>query len=218
MKKRVKRQLKEDEFVSTMSKIFNFTKVRRKELMVAGVLVMMIVLIFFGVKMIKGQKTEKESILLGKILEISSELKDNPGKVEELEKLAGSGKLTRLAYIKLAIYWDENGEMDKALDLLEKLSPGRKDFFYYQAQDLMAQIYIRHKDFDKAIDIYKKIEEENPKEYTLDVVLFNMAQAHEEKGETKEALTLYNRVKDEFPQTYYGYDASRMAEKLESKK
>lgn len=108
--------------------------------------------------------------------------------------------------------------MDKALDLLAKLSPGRKDLFYYQAQDLMAQIYIEQKNYDKAIDIYKKIEEENPKEYTLDVVLFKMAQAHEKKGEIKEALALYNRVKDEFPQTYYGYDASKKAEKLGSKK
>lgn len=218
MKKRVKRQLKEDEFISTINKIFNFAKKRWKELAAAGVVVLIVGLVFLGAKMIKTQKTGKQSDLLGKILKVSSALKDNPGKVEELEKLAGSGKFTRLAYIKLAIYWDEKGEMDKALDLLAKLSPGRKDLFYYQAQDLMAQIYIEQKNYDKAIDIYKKIEEENPKEYTLDVVLFKMAQAHEEKGEIKEALALYNRVKDEFPQTYYGYDASKKAEKLGSKK
>jgi len=218
MKKRIKKQLKEDEFISTINKIFNFVKKRWKELMAVGVVVLIVGLVFLGARVIKVQKTGKQSDLLGKIIEISSELKDNPGKVEELEKLAGSGKFTRLAYIKLAVYWNEKGERDKALELLAELSPSRKDLFYYQAQDLMAQIYIEQGNYDKAIDIYKKIEEENPKEYALDVVLFKMAQAHEGKGEMREALALYNRVKDEFSQTYYGYDASKKAEKLESKK
>ncbi|GAI94451.1 unnamed protein product, partial [marine sediment metagenome] len=60
--------------------------------------------------------------------------------------------------------------------------------------------------------------EEDPREHAMDVILFHRAEVHEEKGEIEEALALYKRIQDEFPQTYYGYDASQKIRKLETKK
>jgi len=70
----------------------------------------------------------------------------------------------------------------------------------------------------KTREVYKEIEEENSKNYTLDPVLFHRAQAHEQKGEIEEALALYRRVQDEFSQTLYGFDASQKVKELEEKK
>lgn len=217
--KRIKRkQLKEDELITTVGKIINFVKKRARELIAVGVVIGLVILIFAGARLIKIQNVKKESRLLAQILKLDSELDENSENIENLKKLASKGKFSRLAYLRLASYWVEKGDFDKAEKSLLKVAQGERDIFYYQAQDLLAQIYIKRKDFDKAIDIYKKIEEENPKEYTLDAVLFHKAEALEQKGDIEEALSLYKKVQEEFPQTYFAYDASQKVSKLEQKK
>jgi len=217
--KRIKRkQLKEDELITTVGKVINFVKKRARELIALGVVIVLVILIFVGARLIKIQNIKKESRLLGQILELRSELDENPENFGELEKLANKGKYSRLASLLLAGYWFEKGDMEQAEKSIQKVAEGKKDIFYYQAQDLLAQIHIKRKDFDRAIDIYKKIEEENPEEYALDAVLFHNAEAHEQKGNIEEALALYKKVQQEYPQTYFGYDASQKISKLEPKK
>jgi len=214
----MRKRLKEDEFVSTVTKIFNIAKKRSRELTIGAGAVAIILLAFLVSNTIKAQSVKRDSRLLAEILEIGSQLKDNPDRVAELEALAGNGKFSRLAYLKLASYWIEQGDSEKAKSYLEKIPDTRKDITYYQAQDMLAQVYIRDKEFDKAIMIYKSIEEEGQKDYTLDAVLFHMAEAHEGKGEVAIALELYKRVQDEYSQTYYGMDASKKVSELEEKK
>ncbi len=112
----------------------------------------------------------------------------------------------------------ENGESDRAQGYLEKMPEDRKDTVYYQAQDLLAQIHFKRKNYDKAIEIYKEIEEEDPKDHSMDVILFHRAEVHEEKGEFEQALALYKKVQEEFSQTFYGFDAAKKVRKLETKK
>lgn len=217
--KRIKRkQLKEDEFVSTVNKIVRFVKERTKELVALAVLLAALLLVFAGFKIVTGENRKKESLLLTQILNLHSELNNKPENVAQLEELAGDGKFSRLAYLLLATYYVENGDYDKAQSYLEKMPENRKDTFYYQAQDLLAQIHFKRKDYDKAVEIYKKIEEADPKDHALDVILFHRAEVHEEKGEVEEALALYKKVQEEFSQTYYGFEAGQKVRKLETKK
>jgi len=214
--KRIKRkQLKEDEFVSTVNKIFRFLKKHTRALLAFFSVILIIFLIIIGARLVGLQSLKKENRLLSQILELSSELYDNPENVDKLEELAGNGKFTRLAYIQLATYWIEQGDYDKATASLEAMKKSKKDFLYYRAQDLMATIQVKRKNYDEAIEIYKKIEKEDPKDFSLEVILFHRAEVHEEKGEKEEALALYKRIRDEFPQTYYSMDASQRIEKLE---
>lgn len=217
--KRIKRkQLKEDEFVSTINKVIDFAKRRSKELIVAAVAVVCIILAIIVVKAIQAHAAKKDSLVLANILELSSQLRDNPDKITELENLAGNGKFSRVAYLKLATYWMEQGDTEKAKSYLNEITANKKDLIYYESRDLLGQIYIQDGEYDKAIDLYKKIEEENPKSYTLDPILFHRAQAHELKGEVGMALDLYKRIQDEFSQTLYGMDASQKVKELEEKK
>jgi tetratricopeptide (TPR) repeat protein len=218
MMKRIKRRrLKEDELVTTVNKIFRFLKKHTREIYALGIIVVIVFAFIIGSRLVRLQSTKKESHLLTQILQVNSELNDNPENVAKLEELAGNGKFTRVAYIFLATYWIEQGDYDKALASLEKLKKSRKDFIYYRAQDLLATIQFKRKDYDGAIEIYKQMEKENPKDFSLEVILFHRAEVHEEKGEIEEALNLYKRIRDEFPQTYYSMDASQRIEKLERK-
>jgi predicted negative regulator of RcsB-dependent stress response len=218
MKRVMKKRLKEDEFVSTLTKIFDFAKKRSRELVLGAVAIAIIVLVILVLNVIKAQSVKRDSRVLADVLEISSQLKDNPDKVAELEALAGNGKFSRIAYLKLASYWIEQGDSGKAKSYLENISDNRKDITYYQAQDMLAQVYIRDKEFDKAIAIYKTIEEEDQKDYAPDAILFHMAEAHEGNGDLDVALELYKRVQDEYSQTFFGMDASQKVRELEEKK
>jgi tetratricopeptide (TPR) repeat protein len=105
----------------------------------------------------------------------------------------------------------------KAQDLLEKFPAKSKDLFYYQAQDLLGQVYMKQEKYDEALAVYEKILV-NPEVYTLDVVYFHMAELFEKKGDTEKALDYYKKIQDEFAQSYYAYDAASEIRKLEGKK
>ncbi len=218
MKRKKRRQLKEDEFVSIVNKIFHYVRDHTKELVTLCVLAFVLVLVFFGVKYISRQSQKKESQRLTQILDLQGDLNNKPENLAKLEEIAGRGKFTRLGYVYLSTYWIENGDLEKAQIYLEKIPKKPRDVVFYQAQDLLGQIHLRRKDYDKAIEIYRAIEEDDPESYSLDVVLFHRAEVHEEKGETDEALALYRKIQQEFSQTYYGFDASQKVRKLESKK
>ncbi len=218
MKRKERKHLKEDELVSTVNKIIHFVKARTKGFVALVVLIAVLLLIFAGLKFATGENRKKESRLLTQILNLHAELNNTPENVAQLEELAGGGRFSRLAYLLLATYCVENGDQDKAQSYLEKIPERRKDVIYYQAKDLLAQIHFKRKNYDKAIEIYKKIEDENPKDHSLDVILFHRAEVHEEKREFEEALVLYKKIQEEFPQTFYGYDAAQKIRKLETKK
>jgi len=218
--RRIKRkQLKEDELVTTVTKLIRFAQKRERELIIAGVVIVVVILAFVGTKLVKSQHLKKESRFIGQVVKLYSELESNPLNLTELERLAkGEDQYARLASVILGNYWLEKGKLDKAEKFLKQVSAKKKDLFYYQSQDLLAQVYLKRKDFDRALKIYKKLEEEKPKAYTLDAILFHEAEVLEKKGDSKQALALYRRLQAEFPQTYFGYDASQKAKKLEAKK
>jgi tetratricopeptide (TPR) repeat protein len=218
MKRKFRKKLKEDELVTTVNKIFHFIQERTKKIMALVLVILFIVIIFAGMKFIKAKNKKNESRLLTQIINLHSDLNNKPENLARLEELAGDGKFSRLAYVLLATYWMENGDPDKARSFVEKIPETPKDFFYYQAKDLLAQIHFKSKEYDKSLEIYKKIEEESPKHYSMDVILFHRAEINEEKGDVEQALALFRRVQDEFPQTFYGYEASQKVGKLETKK
>lgn len=218
MKRFKRKALKEDEFVSTVNKMVRFMKERKREIIALMVVVVVCISIVLVAKLLASQNKERENVILAQILELSSDLGERPENLAKLEELAGGSQFSRLAYLFLAKHWYENGAIKKAQSYLQLMPTKKKDIFYYQAQDLLAQTYLRQKNYDQAIEIYKRMEEENPETYSLDMILFHRAEAHEEKGETDEALEIYRRIQDEFPQTYYGVDASQKVGKLETKK
>lgn len=218
MKKEMKKQLKADEFAAIINKIIRFVQERMKELVIGAAVLLFLFLIFLGVKYIQTQQLKKESIILGQINQLYIELQENPDKLVDLEKLGGKGRFSRMAFIHVATYSFEKGDSDKALASLDKIPTGRKDLIYYQGQKLKAEILTHQKKYDEAIAILQKIEDENPKNYILEAILFSRAMILVEKGDTDQALALFKKIQEDFPQTYYSYEASREATELEIKK
>jgi tetratricopeptide (TPR) repeat protein len=215
MKRKIKKKLKEDEFISTMTKIYLFIKEKTKYIVIGVVVLIVAAGVILGLKAIKNHNLKQESEKLGQIIQISSDLVQNPDKINELEALAGSGKFSRVAYLELASYWFYKEDFDKVLDYLGKIPEGNKDIFYYQARNLLAETYLQKSEYDKALSIYEQIEQEKPKDYTLDLVLFKKAEILEKQGNIDEALEIYRKLQEDYEQTLYGHEAQVKVTELE---
>jgi predicted negative regulator of RcsB-dependent stress response len=218
MKRSFKKQLKEDVFVDDVNKFWHIIQKWRREIITAAIALGAVAILFLGFQFLKSQQAGKASRELGAILDIRTSLAKNPQDVAKLEQAAAKGKFARVASISLATHWIEQGQLDKAQAALAAVKESPKDYFYYQAQDLVAQVAILKREYDKAIAVLKKIEDEKPKDYILDAVMFHHAEALEKKGSPSEALALYKKLQEEYAQSYFGYDASLRAKKLETAK
>jgi tetratricopeptide (TPR) repeat protein len=218
MKRVERRQLKEDEFVSGMNRFLELAKTWERELLIGLGVLVFLVLVFLGITFLKNRGLRAESRVVGEIFSLRADLDKRPESLPRLEKLAGPGKYSRVAYIALATYWLEKGDLEKAEKNASAVKASRRDFVSYEAQDLLAQILVRKKDFGRALEIYARIEKEKPASYPLDAVLFHKAEALELKGDAPAALAVYKKLQEEYNQTYYGYEASLKVGRLESAK
>lgn len=214
MKRTERHHLQEDGMAHGLSWLVEYMKKYTKEFtIVAGALVFVAV-VFGALVLIRSHNRSVQSRVIGQVGDLAAEAALKPEKLAELEKLAAGGRTARLANLELAKYWAERSDWAKAETYLGRVAGSTKDLLYYQTEDLMAQVALGKKDFDKAIAIYQKIRDEKPKIYPLDAVLFHLAESHELKGETKAALDIYKKLQEEYTQSYYGYEASLKAGRL----
>jgi len=208
MKRTERHHLKEDQMAHGLSRITEFLKKFQREILIVAGALVFAAAVFGVLVLVRSHNRSVESRAIGEISDLAGEVAQRPEKLAELEKLAGKGPSARLANLELARYWAERGDWAKAESFLERIADGRKDLLHYQAEDLKAQVACGKKEFDKAIAIYKKISDEKPAVYPLDAVLFRLAESYELKGDAQEALELYKKLQAEYPQSYFGYEAS----------
>jgi tetratricopeptide (TPR) repeat protein len=208
MKRTERHHLKEDEIVSGFHRFVEFYKTWQREVLITAAVAGLVALVFGVLLLVRSHNRAVESRLVGDIVGLSADLDAKPENVARLEALAGKGGAGRLASLELAAYYAAKGDDAKAEALAGGISAVPKDLLYYQAQDLLAQVLVRKKDYAGAITIYKKIQEQNPEAYPLDAIMYHLAEAYELKGDTKEALDLYQKLQADFAQSYYGYEAS----------
>ena len=216
MKRTERHHIKEDGLAIGFGAALRFLKVHEKEFRTVALGLAAILVLAIAVMLVRGQVKARDNRVFTEILVLSADLETKPENLGKIEKLAGPRGARRLARLELATYWIEKGDLAKADAELKKIAAGGRDMLAYQARDLQGQIEIKRKAYDQAIALYKAIEAEKPASYPMDAVLFRLAQAHELKGDKKDALDLYKKVQTDYPGTYYGYEASMKASRLGS--
>jgi len=214
MKHQERHRLKQDDLAFGFHKLLNFGKNYGRQLAVAGIVIVVLVLIYVGLQFLRAENDKKVSAAIGEVLRLRADLPKSPGKLTKLESY--SGKAGRLADVLVASYWVEQGDLDKAEAAVNKVKENPKDNTYYQAQDLLAQVHFWRKNYDKTIEIYKAILAENPKDYPQDGVIYHEAEALEKKGQKAEALALYKKLQADYAQTYFGYEAQQKVASLDT--
>ncbi len=218
MKRTERHHLKEDEVAEGVNWLVDFYgKYRREIFFVAGAIALA-ALVFAALLGLRAHSRNVRSAAIGQVGSLAAQAAADPAKMAELEKLAAKGRTSRLANLELARLGAERGDWAKAESCLARIPASPKDLLYYQAEDLKGQVAVGRKDFDKAIAIYKKTVDEKPRDYPLDAALFRLAETHELKGDTAAALDLYKKLQTDYPQSYFGYEASLKAAKLATRR
>jgi tetratricopeptide (TPR) repeat protein len=216
MKQQERHRLKQDDLAFGLNRLVNFGRQFGRQLAIVGIVIVVLALVYVGLQFLKGQSRQRDSRAIAEVLKLREDLPKNPADLAKLE--AFQGKPGRLADVLVGTYWVEQGDLDKAEASVLKVKENPKDMTYYQAQDLLAQIYYWRKNYDKAIEIYKGIVDDNPKDFPLDGVLYHEAEALEKKGQKAEALALYQKLQTEYAQTYFGYESQAKIASLEAVK
>jgi tetratricopeptide (TPR) repeat protein len=214
MKRTERHHLKEDEMAHGVHWLVEFFQRYQREVYIVLGAVAFAAAVFSGLMILRAHARSVQSAAVGQVTALATEIETTPAKLADLEKLAAGGRTARLATLELARYWAEKSDWPKADSYLAKIPSGPKDLLFYQAEDLKGQVALARKDYDKAVAVYKKIVDEKPKSYPLDAALFGLAQSQEAKGETAAAIETYKKLQADYPQTYYGYEASLKAAKL----
>ena len=218
MKRTERHHLKEDEMAHGVHWLVAFyEKYKREITLVAGAVVLALA-VFGGLLLVRSHTQSLQNKAIGEVTALSAQLEAKPGLAAELDKLAAKGRGSRLAGLELARFYAEQGDWAKADSYLTRIPSAPQDLIYFQVQDLRGQVAVGRKDFDGAIAIYKKVLDAKPKVYPLDAALYHLARAQELKGDIAAAVETYKKLQAEYPQSYYGYDASLKAGKLEARR
>jgi tetratricopeptide (TPR) repeat protein len=214
MKRTERHHLKEDEMVTGLNWFVDFYETWKREIFIAAGVLVCAAVVFAALFLVRAHAQSVQSRALGDVADLSQDLEAKPENLGKLESLASGGPAARFACLELAAYWAGKGDGAKARSCLDRIPAVPKDILFYQGQDLKAQLFVKDKEYDKAIAIYQQVRTEKPKSYPLDAVLFHLAEAYELKGQKKEALDLYTTLQTEYAQTYFGYEASMKASRL----
>ena len=88
------------------------------------------------------------------------------------------------------------------------------DVYHRMAVMGLAELQITTGDHDQAIDTLNDLSLKEEEDLPVDAVLMRLGQAYEMAGMRSDALTTYERVSSEFPESPYGEDASREIRRL----
>lgn len=224
MKRRERKHLKEDEFVSTMTKLVRFFRQYQREIKIVALSLMAVILLLAFIRVIQVRGVSKANQQLATILKLNESLREKiasgdsgeaePSELKELEKMAGSGRYARLAYLYLATYWVAKNDLSRAQAYLEKFPPEPRDLFYFQAKDLLGEILIWRQQFDQAINLYESLQKEKNIPYTRDTIWLHLAEALEKKGEKKRAVEIYRQLQKEYPYSAYLWNVADRLRRL----
>jgi tetratricopeptide (TPR) repeat protein len=216
MKRTERHHLKEDEIRTGLNWFVRFYEDWKREVTIGAGVLVFAAAVFGLLLLVRSHARAAQSRAVSEVISLSQNLAGSPANLARLEALTnrGQGRAARLACLELAAYWAGKDDDAKAEGFLGRIAAAPKDLLYYQAENLKAQVLIQMKEFDKAIAIYKQIEEEKPASYPLDAVLFSLAETYELAGQKQQALDLYAEIRAEYPQTYYGEEAATKAGRL----
>lgn len=216
MKRAERRQLKENELATGLSRFVRWVKKHEKKFMAIALGLVALLAIIVGVRFFLDYQRSREAGYLSQVLALKAELGQKPENLARLETLAQKRKYGRIASLALATYYLEKNELDKAEQILAGVKDRGRDLVHYQILDLYAQVLSRKGQPDRAVEIYRQMEKEKPEDYPLDVILFRLAETYEKAGQKDQAISLYRDLQSNYQNTYYGYQAAMKVMKLET--
>ena len=238
MKRAERHSLKKDEFVSGLDAALAWMFENQKTI-VNGILVVMGAgLLLGGLYIYRSRQSETADALLSDALEqyhgfVESDAgAEAPADVptfdsnearyqaalESFTTIAdeyGSYDASRRARYYVALCQLGLADLAAAETALDAVRSGNRDLLYYLATQALAGVRIQQDDAAGAAELYRGLVEDTNNPLPKDVLLFELAKTEEQAGNVEQALTYYERMLAEYPQSQLRGDALNRSETLE---
>lgn len=208
MKRELKKKIKEDELAKSLKWLTKFFRENQREILIGFSIVAIAVLFFFGYKTYSQIVTNKENIVLGRF--IGGKENISPEKLPPRWRAFGHLKVASDLYSK--------GKLKEALDEISKIKTSKRDIYYYQSLLLKGNIYSKSGEFEKAIEEYKKITIDKPKDFPWELAILRMAICYKEMGKRDDAIISLRKIVGEFPNSPYVIEAEDLLNRLQPQK
>ncbi len=241
MDRELKRQIKEDEFVSTLETVARWANARRDELRIAGGVVLVLGAAAGAFSYFQGQRAREADGALQEALEVwrapvEAELPSSADKptgqvfatAEEKYKSAAAAfegvdrRYPSRPEAESARYYaalcrerlKQYDESEKGLKALAEKKDARR-LEPTVARIALADLYRRRGQVDKAVDAYRAVVADSSFPFPRDYALMSLAATLEEANRLAEARASYKRLTEEFPASVYVPEARRRVERLQ---
>lgn len=123
----------------------------------------------------------------------------NPGALKIISRFGGTDAANLCEYYAGACYLNLK-QFDKAIKYLKEFDGNGADQIQSRADGMIGDAYAEQKKNEDALDYYKKAADVNKKdEFTTSEFLFRAAMFAESIGKTKDAVSLYKEIRDDYP-------------------
>ena len=227
-----RREIKRDELATTIGTLADIFEHNRRTLgIVAGVLLLLTLAVTGGVWFSHKREIDAQAALAAAQKAVSEQSAEEaaPGKSEtpryatrrerfqDVLRLADqvlsehpSSTAARWASYYKAVALKELGSHDDALkELTPLISATQDEFVSASARVLQAQIQEAKGDLAGAAEAYANLAASAPARFPVDLALINQARLLDAQGKKEEALEVYRRVSQDFPESPFAGEASR---------
>lgn len=242
MDRELKRQIKEDEFVSTLERVVTWANARRDEVRIAAGVVVVLGAAAAAFFYFQGQRAREAESAYQEALDIwrapvEAELPpsaDKPtGQVfatadEKYKSAAAAFEGVERRYpsrpeAESARYYaalcrerlKQYDEAEKGLKALADRKAGTR-LEPTVARIALADLYRQRGQVDKAVESYRAVVADRDFPFPRDYALMSLAATLEQANRLAEARASYKRLTEDFPASVYAAEAKRRAERLQA--
>jgi len=171
---------------------------------------------YFGYQYyVSAQDTEGEKKLFKAVYAFESDSLSAASK--DFDKIANDfgGNTQNLADLYLGVTLLKQGKFDQAIETLKNFNS--KDLLVQaRAYSLIGDAYTEKKAYSDAIAYYQKAADYKPNKFFTPMYLLKLALAMEANKQDKEALEVYTKLTDNYPQSSESIPAKKYKAQLES--
>ncbi len=234
MKKELKKQIKEDEFLSGVDVAWKWLKTHEKIARNGLIAVVVVVILGGGLRYLQGKREQDAAAAFDAAMRIydapvTSETQGAPpagvvpfkearekftkaaAAFDGVERSYPSHAVGRRARYFAALSRMELGEYEPARQALQSLAGGAAGFETSMAKLSLADLERRAGAVDKAVGAYRALADDAGLAIPRDYVLMALAATLEDARRTQEAVASYQSVYERFPDSVYAAEAQRRA-------
>ena len=217
-KKRVTRKqlLKEpDEFITYSNRMIRLGVAYKQQLMIAAGVFCAAVLVYAGLQYVSERSRTKALNLLGSAVVRYERALAQQGAKKALDEVAadferildqyGSNAGGRLARVSFAQYNYAAGRADRAIALYDAALEDFKEASLYRAiiTSGLGYAYTLKGDLTGAISYFEQVVSSGPVAGLKSDALFNLGLLYAQTGQKTKSVESFNRIRDEFPESFY---------------